>query len=630
MKKLALVGIGLAPIVAFIAAAAMIVVGIMGLGGNPPKCYPDAQNGGGNVNNVDFNPGGDLAKNAVGDGEDKIPKKAIPWINKLSDSGKYKYPAWFVAGDMFAESTFNPTVFSGDKNGGTWGLVQINETEWNRVYGSKSWSEDRDKNGVWDIKDPLIHAEYAAKLWDEQIDQIHKYKQTHPKSGAAKASDLELLLVSHNAGFGRVQTYPSIPSSTRETYIPRIAKMSKLWGGDLYTTNVTANPGNQMFQAQGTANTDSGSAATALKDRTYKLPKVNPTAKKMGNLLGNKYQIKTIGGWRASATDPKGHPSGNALDFMIDDIKDGSSVGDRLAADAVSNAKDYSVEYVIWEQKLYASYTKWKPRKMSDRGSKTENHFDHVHINFKPGGKTPDSIGNDDGAGGGSVQNVDAKPDTGSGGSCDAINAGSQQPAGPGSKAIPKGRAKEGGVQLDNTWQYYQGDAPWADVDYRNRLAESGCGPTTMASVLTTFYPDNPFTPADSAAYFMSHGGRAEFGSNHIWKESPMQKQFKFKSESVTPSASSARRGIKAGGLVVISVRSGTPFTGGGHIMMIRGIKGDKFLVGTSSGRGKESRQNQNYAAQDTGVFKFGDSNGTWNMDIITPTGQSNFKPNVQ
>lgn len=198
----------------------------------------------------------------------------------------------------------------------------------------------------------------------------------------------------------------------------------------------------------------------------------------------------------------------------------------------------------------------------------------------------------------------------------------------PGSGGEPSGDAKKGGVKLNNVWQYYQGDAPWAGVDYGESLAISGCGPTTTASVLTTFYPNRPTTPKAAAAYFKSHNGYVPgAGSAHIWPNSAMQKHFHYKTEDVSPSAANARRGIQKGGLVIISVNSATPFTGGGHIMMIRGLKGDKFLVGTSSGRGKKDSQNQNYKAFSASTFAFG--SGTKAMFIITPTDKTDFKKRV-
>jgi hypothetical protein len=88
----------------------------------------------------------------------------------------------------------------------------------------------------------------------------------------------------------------------------------------------------------------------------------------------------TIGGTRASATDPNGHPSGLALDYMV---MSNDALGDAIAQYHIDHWDELGVEYVIWQQRILSSPTgSWKP--MADRGSVTENHYDHVHVNYRP------------------------------------------------------------------------------------------------------------------------------------------------------------------------------------------------------------------------------------------------------
>ena len=89
----------------------------------------------------------------------------------------------------------------------------------------------------------------------------------------------------------------------------------------------------------------------------------------------------TILGFRATAIDPAGHPSGQAIDFMV-----GRVLGDKIADYLLSHKKDLGVEYVIWEQRINTG-SGWKP--MEDRGGDTANHFDHVHVNIVPGVAVP-------------------------------------------------------------------------------------------------------------------------------------------------------------------------------------------------------------------------------------------------
>ncbi|GAY07406.1 hypothetical protein TOK_3314 [Pseudonocardia sp. N23] len=79
------------------------------------------------------------------------------------------------------------------------------------------------------------------------------------------------------------------------------------------------------------------------------------------------------------------HPMGLALDLMTR-----GSEGDRIAECALRNREALGISYVIWKQRInYGSG--WQ--RMENRGSETENHFDHVHISFErsAGSGTPDA-----------------------------------------------------------------------------------------------------------------------------------------------------------------------------------------------------------------------------------------------
>jgi hypothetical protein len=84
----------------------------------------------------------------------------------------------------------------------------------------------------------------------------------------------------------------------------------------------------------------------------------------------------TIGGTRASATDPGGHPSGLALDYMCN-----VALGEAIVAYHIAHWSELGVEYIIWQQRMLSSPGgAWKM--MEDRGSPTANHMDHVHVNY--------------------------------------------------------------------------------------------------------------------------------------------------------------------------------------------------------------------------------------------------------
>lgn len=71
------------------------------------------------------------------------------------------------------------------------------------------------------------------------------------------------------------------------------------------------------------------------------------------------------------------HSTGKAIDFMTSD----SSLGQALADWARANASELDLYDIIWAQHIWTpvrSGEGW--RSMSDRGSATANHYDHVHI----------------------------------------------------------------------------------------------------------------------------------------------------------------------------------------------------------------------------------------------------------
>lgn len=77
------------------------------------------------------------------------------------------------------------------------------------------------------------------------------------------------------------------------------------------------------------------------------------------------------------------HPAGRAVDFMIPDYTStqGNAQGWKLAKWMRANAEQLDIEYVIFDQKIWhrsRDAQGWRP--MEDRGSRTANHEDHVHV----------------------------------------------------------------------------------------------------------------------------------------------------------------------------------------------------------------------------------------------------------
>jgi uncharacterized protein YgiM (DUF1202 family) len=83
--------------------------------------------------------------------------------------------------------------------------------------------------------------------------------------------------------------------------------------------------------------------------------------------------VTTYGGIRGGSGN---HGTGHAVDIMVS-----GGTGDAIAAYVRAYAAQLGVTEVIWEQRIWTTQRAsdgW--RWMSDRGSATDNHYDHVHV----------------------------------------------------------------------------------------------------------------------------------------------------------------------------------------------------------------------------------------------------------
>jgi hypothetical protein len=104
---------------------------------------------------------------------------------------------------------------------------------------------------------------------------------------------------------------------------------------------------------------------------------VKPFVAVVGHLIKLLFDVNVGGvGHRSRASD---HPLGYALDFMVGSDR---AKGDKIAACVLSHEKAWHVNYVIWRQRINYG-NGWEA--MKDRGSVTENHYDHVHVSFDHG-----------------------------------------------------------------------------------------------------------------------------------------------------------------------------------------------------------------------------------------------------
>jgi endonuclease/exonuclease/phosphatase family metal-dependent hydrolase len=133
------------------------------------------------------------------------------------------------------------------------------------------------------------------------------------------------------------------------------------------------------------ATTAGSSLGCAVETSRYNLGPVKPQLTRLVNLLGPMFDIKTVGGYRESATDPNGHPAGLAADFMVPLTPAGKAQGDALVTYAQAHATELGIDYIIWRRRIWSlarADEGWRP--MADRGSQAANHMNHPHINVLP------------------------------------------------------------------------------------------------------------------------------------------------------------------------------------------------------------------------------------------------------
>ena len=123
---------------------------------------------------------------------------------------------------------------------------------------------------------------------------------------------------------------------------------------------------------------DYAGLAVAKSENAGLQPQTAAFKEEIANLFG----ITSFSGYRPG--DSGDHGKGLAIDFMV---QESSELGDKIAEYAIQNMVSRGISYIIWKQRFYAPFDSkygpantWNP--MPDRGSVTENHYDHVHVSM--------------------------------------------------------------------------------------------------------------------------------------------------------------------------------------------------------------------------------------------------------
>jgi hypothetical protein len=141
---------------------------------------------------------------------------------------------------------------------------------------------------------------------------------------------------------------------------------------------------------------------------------------------------------------------------------------------------------------------------------------------------------------------------------------------------------------LGNTVYYSQWDKRWAGDEYNtssysSEMRLSGCGPTSVAEVISTLGPR--VFPHQMANWMQAHGYRVSGGTAH---EGIVQapEAFGLHASYIGLNMGDIQRVLKQGGRVIVNGTDSdlsTPATSSGHFYVIRGFEHGRLLVNDSN-----------------------------------------------
>ena len=177
------------------------------------------------------------------------------------------------------------------------------------------------------------------------------------------------------------ETTTPVEEKTTETTATSSEEAKEVSSNDATTVVSTYQPEEKKTVATtyaAPAAPDYAGLAVAKSENAGLQPQTAAFKEEIANLFG----ITSFSGYRPG--DSGDHGKGLAIDFMV---PESSELGDKLAEYAIQNMASRGISYIIWKQRFYAPFDSkygpantWNP--MPDRGSVTENHYDHVHVSM--------------------------------------------------------------------------------------------------------------------------------------------------------------------------------------------------------------------------------------------------------
>lgn len=178
------------------------------------------------------------------------------------------------------------------------------------------------------------------------------------------------------------------------------------------------------------------------------------------------------------------------------------------------------------------------------------------------------------------------------GGSSGGYSSGGGSVSPSGAVTRPLSELEDTNGEFVNYYQYNYKQS----YGYGTTIASSGCGPTSMAMVLTKL-TGKKVTPVDTANWSLSHGHRVK-GNGTAWSYfGAISSAYGISCQQMGVSRDNIVNNLKAGKTLIMSMGPGH-FTKGGHFIVLRGITEDGRIIVADPN--SETRSNQTW---DVSVF---------------------------
>ena len=232
------------------------------------------------------------------------------------------------------------------------------------------------------VDDQTIQVEDLTQPVEETESQVEAVAPQATEEAVAEVTTEVVTPAEEPVAEATTETVAEVASPVVENSIPVVEETA------VETATSSSDTEDVTYQAepsQHSSNTYAAPAApdyaglAAVKSENAGLqPQTAAFKEEIANLFG----ITSFSGYRPG--DSGDHGKGLAIDFMV---PVSSALGDQIADYAIQNMATRGISYIIWKQRFYAPYDSiygpaytWNP--MPDRGSVTENHYDHVHVSM--------------------------------------------------------------------------------------------------------------------------------------------------------------------------------------------------------------------------------------------------------